>query len=58
MRNVCRQFLLLCRKLDLLTQQLVAIDGSSFKAVNNRDRNSTKAKVRARLRQIKESIER
>ena len=57
-RNVCRQFVLLCRNLDLFTQQLIAIDGSKFKAVNNRDRNFTKAKVQARLQQIKESIER
>jgi transposase len=57
-RNVCRQFVLLCRNLDLFTQQLIAIDGSKFKAVNNRDRNFTKAKVRARLQQIEESIER
>ncbi|MDB5825032.1 MAG: transposase [Herminiimonas sp.] len=57
-RNVCRQFVLLCRNLDLFTQQLIAIDGSKFKAVNSRDRNFTKAKVRARLQQIEESIER
>jgi hypothetical protein len=57
-RNVCRQFVLLCRNLDLFTQQLIAIDGSKFKAVNNRDRNFTKAKVQARLQQIEESIER
>ena len=57
-RNVCRQFVLLCRNLDLFTQQLIAIDGSKFKAVNNRDRNFTRAKVQARTQQIEESIER
>jgi transposase len=57
-RNICRQFVLLCRNLDLFTQQLAAIDGSKFKAVNNRDRNFTKAKVRARLQQIEQSTER
>jgi hypothetical protein len=57
-RNVCRQFVLLCRHLDLFTQQLIAIDGRKFKAVNNRDRNFTRAKVQARLQQIEESIER
>jgi transposase len=57
-RNACRQFVLLCRNLGLFTQQLIAIDGSKFKAVNNRDRNFTKAKVRARMQQIEESIER
>ena len=36
----------------------VAIDGSKFKAVNNRDRNFTKAKMKRRLQQIDESIER
>lgn len=57
-RNVCRQFVLLCRNLDMFTQQLIAIDGSKFKAVNNHDRNFTEAKVRARLQQFEESIER
>jgi len=57
-RNVCRQFVLLGRNLDLFTQQLVAIDGSKFKAVNHRDRNFTKAKILARMQQIEESIDR
>jgi transposase len=57
-RNVCRQFIVLCRKLDLFSQSIVAIDGSKFKAVNNRDRNFTSAKVRARMEQIEQSIER
>lgn len=57
-RNVCRQFVLLCRNLDLFTQQLVAIDGSKFKAVNHRDRNFTKAKILVRMQQIEESIDR
>src|SRR6202163_3463341 len=51
-RNVCRQFIVLCRRLDLLSQSIVAIDGSKFKAVNNRDRNFTGSKVRARMEQI------
>jgi transposase len=38
-RKVCQQFILLCRKLDLFSQSIIAIDGSKFKAVNNRDRN-------------------
>src|ERR1700740_433118 len=38
-RNVCRRFIVLCRELKLFSQALVAIDGSKFKAVNNRDRN-------------------
>ena len=44
----CRQFILLCRKLDLFSEATVAIDGSKFKAVNNRDRNFTRAKMERR----------
>jgi len=57
-RRVCREFILLCRRLDLFSQTLVAIDGSKFKAVNNRDRNFTRTKMKRRLEQIEESIER
>jgi transposase len=57
-RLVCREFVMLCRKLELFTDAFVAIDGSKFKAVNNRDRNFTKAKIKRRLQQIDESIER
>jgi transposase len=56
--QVCRQFVLICRKLDLFADSLVAIDGSKFKAVNNRNRNFTQAKVKLRLKQIDESIAR
>ena len=57
-RLVCREFVMLCRKLNLFADAFVAIDGSKFKAVNNRDRNFTKAKMKRRLQQIDESIER
>ena len=57
-RLVCREFVMLCRKLSLFADAFVAIDGSKFKAVNNRDRNFTKAKMKRRLAQIDESIER
>jgi transposase len=57
-RNVCRQFIALCRQLDLFSQAIVAIDGSKFKAVNNRDKNFTSAKMQRRMTQIEESIER
>jgi len=57
-RLVCREFVMLCRKLNLFADAFVAIDGSKFKAVNNRDRNFTKAKMKRRLEQIDESIER
>jgi transposase len=57
-RLVCREFIMLCKKLELFADAFVAIDGSKFKAVNNRDRNFTKAKLQRRLQQIDESIER
>jgi transposase len=57
-RGVCRQFVLLCRELGLLTETLVAIDGSKFKAVNNRDRNFTSAKLKRRMKDLQASIER
>ena len=57
-RNVCRQFIVLCRQLDLFAESIIAIDGSKFKAVNNRDRNFTSAKLNARMAQIEESIDR
>lgn len=57
-RNVCRRFVELCRELKLFSQALVAIDGSKFKAVNNRDRNFTPGKIDKRQQQIEESIQR
>ena len=56
--RVCREFVLICRKLNLFTKALVAIDGSKFKAVNARDRNFTKGKIKRRLEQIDQSIAR
>src|SRR6202048_2555962 len=41
-RKVCARFVALCRMMGLLTQASVAIDGSKFKAVNNRDKNFTR----------------
>jgi len=57
-RGVCRQFVVLCQQLDLFSEALVAIDGSKFKAVNNRDRNFTSAKLRHRMEEIESSINR
>ena len=57
-RKVCRQFVVLCQRLDLFSQAIVAIDGSKFKAVNNRDRNFTRAKMQRRMAQIEENIAR
>ncbi|MGB5718380.1 MAG: IS1182 family transposase, partial [Gammaproteobacteria bacterium] len=57
-RGVCREFVVLCRRLHLFTRALVVIDGSKFKAVNNRDRNFTRAKMKRRLAQVEASLDR
>ena len=57
-RAACRQFVALCRKLDLFAHAVAAIDGSKFKAVNTRDKNFTRAKLQKRMEQVEASIER
>jgi transposase len=57
-RATCRQFIALCRRLDLFAKTIVAIDGSKFKAVNARDKNFTKTKLLKRMEQVDASIER
>ena len=57
-KKVCARFVELCRRLGLLSKASVAIDGSKFKAVNNRDKNFTSAKVERRRRQLEESVSR
>src|SRR5229473_2149465 len=57
-RAVCRRFVELCRQLGLFTRAVIAIDGSKFKAVNNRDKNYTVAKVTGRMEQVDASIAR
>jgi transposase len=57
-RKVCARFVDLCRQIGLLATASVAIDGSKFKAVNNRDRNFTRAKVERRRAQLEESVAR
>jgi transposase len=57
-RKVCARFIALCRMIGLLTQPSVAIDGSKFKAVNNRDKNFTRGKMERRMAQIEESVAR
>jgi hypothetical protein len=57
-RKVCSEFVKLCRNLDLFTEALVAVDGSKFKASNNRDKNFTPAKLKRRVEEIEKSINR
>ena len=58
LRKVCARFVELCREMGLLATASVAIDGSKFKAVNNRDKNFTKGKVERRRAQLEESVAR
>ena len=58
LRKVCARFVELCRQMGLLTTASVAIDGSKFKAVNNRDKNFTHAKVERRRAQLEDSVAR
>jgi transposase len=57
-RQVCARFVALCLQLNLLAGASVAIDGSKFKAVNARDNNFTRAKMKRRMVQIEESVDR
>src|SRR5436190_171877 len=58
LRQVCARFVELCREMGLLAMASVAIDGSKFKAVNNRDKNFTRAKVERRRAQLEQSVAR
>ena len=57
-RKVCRQFVLLCRDLDLFANTDIAIDSSKFKAVNDRDKNFTDKKLQARIERLGANITR
>ncbi len=57
-RKACKQFVALCRGLDLLDGNLVAIDGSRFKAVNAKAKSFTREKLRRKLGEIDAAIER
>jgi len=57
-RATCRQFVMLCRRLDLFSETVIAIDGSRFKAVNTRDKNYTHGAIERRMEQIEASIAR
>src|SRR5262252_9648885 len=54
-KQVCVQFVELCRLMGLLTTASVAIDGRKFKAVNTRDKNFTRGKVERRRAQLEKS---
>ncbi len=56
-RSVCREFVEICRKLDLFAKSLVAIDGSKFKAVNSKQRNDSQASMKRRIARTEKHIE-
>ena len=57
-RKTCAQFVELCRRIGVLKGECIAIDGSKFKAVNNRDKNFTKGKIASRIAHLEASIAR
>jgi transposase len=56
LKRVCREFSVLCKKLDLFGRELIGIDGSKFKAVNSKGRNFNEKKLDGLLKQIDEKI--
>lgn len=57
-RRVCAEFVEICRKLDLFSRVIVAIDGSKFKGVNSRDKNFTRRSIKRRMKHLQEHINR
>jgi len=55
-RRTCAEFVELCRRIGVLKGDCVAVDGSKFKAVNNRDRNFTQAKIASRLAHLEKEV--
>ena len=55
-RQVFRQFVHLCRQLDVYGRELLAVDGTRIKAVNSRERNFTAAKLERELRKSDERL--
>jgi len=57
LKQVCQEFTILCKKLDVFGCELLAIDGSKFKAVNSKHRNFSERKLKQLLQQIHEKID-
>jgi len=57
LRTVCRQFTVLCRKLELFGGELLAIDGSKLRRVNSRQTNYNEKKTPATLAEIDAQIQ-
>lgn len=57
-KNVCRTFIDICRKLDMFKDAVVAVDGSKFKAVNNKSKNFTPSKLKFHIERVEKHIQR
>jgi transposase len=57
-RQVFREFVGVCRDLDLFGRALIAVDGTRIKAVNSRERNFTKAKLNKAMAESDERLSR
>jgi hypothetical protein len=56
-KGVCKEFIVLCKNLNLFSGELVAIDGSKFKAVNSKKRNFNEAKLKKKIKEIENKID-
>lgn len=56
-KNACRTFIDLCRKMDMFSDAVVAIDGSKFKAVNSKQNNYTPQKLKTHIDRVEKHIE-
>jgi transposase len=57
-QGACREFVLLCAQIGMFAGASVAVDGSKFQAVNNRDKNFTPAKIERRRKELEEAVAR
>lgn len=57
-QQVCREFTFFCRNLELFSGDMVAIDGSKFKAVNNKGRNFTERRLKKIIQKLDDDIDR
>lgn len=55
-QQACREFVEICRKLDLFSQSMIAIDGSKFKAVNNKKKNDSQGSMKRRIARVEKHI--
>lgn len=56
-KQVCKEFILLCKRLELFGGELIAIDGSKFRAVNSKKKNFNEAKLKKAIKEIDEKVE-